>query len=66
MGGLRGQSSETKAMAEQEQRRPSGEKEKESVSQTKNEGTTSGPQSEVTNYIEESQFYWYHIVFCVI
>ena len=55
MGGW-GQSLETKAMAEQEQRRPSGEREKEGAPQTKNEGATSGPQSEVTNYIEESQF----------
>lgn len=67
MGGIfRGQSSETKAMAEQEQRRPSGEREKEGAPKTENEGTTSGSQSEVTNYIEGSIFYWCHNVFCVI
>ena len=53
-------------MAEQEQRRPSGEREKEGAPKTENEGTTSGSQSEVTNYIEGSIFYWCHNVFCVI
>lgn len=44
---VKGQSSETKAMAEQEQRRPSGEREKEGAPKTKNEGTNLGPQSKL-------------------
>ena len=43
-------------MAEQEERRLSGEREKEGAPKPKNEGTNSGPQSKIINYIKKLYF----------